>query len=144
MRATGAMTTAGAERRAGPLSWIGPTLLVAVAVFVGSVGFTDPSYLEFQDAPRHLMNGVFLHDLVRDAPIVLHDPIAYAQQYYARYPALSLGHHPLLLPLALVPLFLVLGISVFAAPISTCSTVRACRRSCTRRASSRARSSKRA
>ena len=70
----------------------------------------------YGDMPQYLMNGSFVYDLVRDAPV--DDVIGYTQRYYARYPALSLGHHPLLLPLAEAPLFAVAGISVFSGRLT--------------------------
>ena len=38
--------------------------------------------------------------------------LRYAQHYFARYPALSLGHHPILLPVTLVPFYAIFGVSV--------------------------------
>jgi hypothetical protein len=65
---------------------------------------------------RYLMNGVFIRDLAADRPSLGWPPlIEYAHLYYARYPALSLGHHPVLLPLLEAPLFAVFGISVSVA-----------------------------
>lgn len=89
---------------------------VLAALLVGTRGIADEAAVSLQgDMPRYLMNGVFLMDAVKAMP--LGDPLGYAQQYYARYPALSLGHHPLLLPAALVPAFAALGVSVFAARV---------------------------
>jgi len=68
------------------------------------------------DMPRYLMNGVYFHDLIRDFPIT--NPIEYTYQYFARYPALSLGHHPLLLGIAEVPFYAVFGISVFSGRLT--------------------------
>jgi len=69
------------------------------------------------DMPRYLMNGAFLYDLIGDAPV--RAPLAYAQQYYARYPALSLGHHPFMPALAEAPFFFIFGVSVFSARLTT-------------------------
>jgi hypothetical protein len=67
------------------------------------------------DAPRYLMNGVYFMDLLRDRPFAgLDEFIEYTRYYYAKYPALSLGHHPVLLSAATVPLFAVAGISLSA------------------------------
>jgi 4-amino-4-deoxy-L-arabinose transferase-like glycosyltransferase len=41
--------------------------------------------------------------------------LEYTVQYYATYPALSLGHHPLLLGIVEVPFYAIFGISVFSA-----------------------------
>ncbi|MHC4267809.1 MAG: ArnT family glycosyltransferase [Planctomycetota bacterium] len=68
------------------------------------------------DPPRHMMNGVFFYDLIRDFPLT--NPLEYALQYFARYPALSLGHHPMLLGVAEVPFYTVFGVSVFSARLT--------------------------
>jgi hypothetical protein len=71
------------------------------------------------DMPHYLMNGVFLYDLIGDAP--LRAPLEYAQRYYARYPALTLGHHPFVPAIAEIPFFAAFGISVFSARLTTVS-----------------------
>jgi hypothetical protein len=59
---------------------------------------------------------VFLHDLLGSGtPWHIEDLRSYGERYYARYPALSLGHHMPLLPLGIVPFYAVFGVSVFAA-----------------------------
>lgn len=91
---------------------------VAVAATLASgVGFGDETYLSLQgDMPRHMMNGVFFVDLVRDWPFgSITEALEYARHYYARYPALSLGHHPVLIGLLEAPLFALFGISVATA-----------------------------
>lgn len=90
-------------------------LLGAILV---STGITDESAVSLDgDMPHYLMNGVFIQDLLRDLP--LRAPMEWAQRYYARYPALSLGHHPILPAFAEAPLFLLFGVSVFSARLST-------------------------
>jgi hypothetical protein len=99
--------------------WRRPVLaaILLVAVAVGSRGITDEaSVMLGADMARYLMNGVFIHDLVADGGAwSLNDLASYAEHYYARYPALSLGHHPPLPSVALVPFYAVFGVSVFAA-----------------------------
>ena len=60
------------------------------------------------DAARHAMNGVFLHDLIRDGQIG--HPVGYAKEYYSHFPALSLPYHPPVLPLAESIFFLLFGV----------------------------------
>ena len=72
------------------------------------------------DTPRYLMNGVFVADLVKDHPI--QSPLTYAEGYFARYPALSLGLHPLLPPVVEAPFFMVFGVSVWAGRLSALVT----------------------
>jgi len=98
-----------------------PRLLPAVACVVvaaaaASVGLTNEGYVSTSgDMPRYLMNGVFMLDLLRDHPFgSLDNLIEYARLYYARYPALSIGHHPLLVSVADVPSFALFGVSVLA------------------------------
>jgi hypothetical protein len=73
-------------------------ILMAVIIAIASKGILSEGTIAIGDMPRHAMNGVFLYDALRDLPP---DPLAYAYRYFARYPALSLGHHPMLLPLGL-------------------------------------------
>jgi hypothetical protein len=69
---------------------------------------------------RYLMDGVFLRDLLVDLPFGSWDQfVEYAHLYYARYPALSLGHHPVLVPVVEAPLFLLFGLSVTTARLIT-------------------------
>jgi hypothetical protein len=92
---------------------------VAVAAAAASVGVTNEGYVStFGDMPRYLMNGVFMLDLLRDHPFgSLDSLVEYARLYYARYPALSLGHHPLLVSIAEVPSYALFGVSVLAGRI---------------------------
>jgi hypothetical protein len=79
-------------------------------------GLGDENVLYFGgDMPRYLMNGVYFYDFLHDLPI--DSPLQHAYEYFARYPALSLGHHPLLISLAQVPFYFISGISIFAARI---------------------------
>lgn len=61
----------------------------------------------WSDAPRHALNGVFLKDFALAAPI--RDPIGFAEQYYLRYPALTILFYPPLLYVLSAPFFLVFG-----------------------------------
>jgi len=102
---------------------VGRSLFAAallVAVLIGSRGITDEGALSPSgDMPRYLMNGVFLYDALGSGAAWTFDgAVIYAQHYFARYPALSLGHHPPLLPISLVPFYAVLGVSVFAARVA--------------------------
>jgi len=100
------------------LGWIVPAAIVALTLVVGTVHITDETYVALQgDTPRYLMNGVFFFDLAHDASIVGRDIRQYAEQYYARYPALSLGFHPILPSLLVVPVFELFGISVSSARV---------------------------
>ena len=91
-------------------------MAVGLAAFViGAGGWSDEAYASLNgDMARYLMDGVFLSDLIAsDRPFgSLGELLQYARLYYARYPALSLGHHPVLLPLLDAPFFALFGTSV--------------------------------
>ncbi|HUU34906.1 MAG TPA: glycosyltransferase family 39 protein, partial [Vicinamibacterales bacterium] len=91
----------------------------ALALLLGGVRFGDESYVSLQgDMPRHLMNGVFFRDALYDLPFgSIGEAAEYARYYYARYPALSIGHHPFLIALAEAPLYAVFGVSVTTARV---------------------------
>ena len=91
-----------------------------VALFIGSRGITDEARMSVQgDMPRYLMNGVFLYDFFGSpGDWSFGRAMIYGQHYFAQYPALSIGHHPPLLPIALVPFYGVFGVSIFAARIA--------------------------
>lgn len=94
------------------------SLVGIVCLILSTKGISDESVVSLNgDMPRYMMNGVYFHDLIRDFPIS--HPIAYTYQYFARYPALSLGHHPLLPGIAEVPFYAIFGISVFSARLMT-------------------------
>lgn len=68
------------------------------------------------DAARYLMNGAFFLDLARDVPpLTPASLLEWTRLYYARYPALSIGHHPVLLPVAEAAAFAAFGVSVSSA-----------------------------
>jgi hypothetical protein len=80
-------------------------------------GITDEGVVSLNgDMPRYIMNGVYFYDLISDLPII--DPLEHTKRYFARYPALSLGHHPLLLGIAEVPIYAIFGVSVFSARLT--------------------------
>ena len=91
--------------------------ILLATIGLGARGITDEaSVMLTGDTARYVMNGVFFHDLIADGGVRSYDDLTqYALRYYARYPALSLGHHPPLLSLAMVPSFAVFGVSVFSA-----------------------------
>jgi len=98
-------------------------IMIGLSVLLLSTnGLTNSGAVSLQgDMPRYLMNGVFFHDSIQDLPFS--DPIKYAREYYVQYPALSIGHHPLLPSLAEVPFFFLFGISVFSAKATTLAFV---------------------
>jgi hypothetical protein len=91
-------------------------LALACAAVLVSPGFFDEGAVSMHgDMARYLMNGVFIADFIREPRFTWDGVLGYAEHYFARYPALSLGHHPPLLPVLLAPFYLVFGVSVSSA-----------------------------
>lgn len=86
---------------------ITPWLLGAVVCVLSIRGAWDGGILE-TDAARHVMNGAFIHDLLRDGGF--RHPVRYAELYYSRLPALSLPYHPPLFPALEAVAFSLVGV----------------------------------
>jgi hypothetical protein len=69
----------------------------------------------WSDAPRHALNGVFLHDLVLAMPV--HHLRRWAIDYYLQYPALTIMFYPPLLAVGEMLSYFVFGISQAAAVV---------------------------
>jgi hypothetical protein len=108
------MTLADGTERASTLDRVLLWAALAIALTLGARGISAEAITSLQgDMPRYLMDGVFFRDFLASGPrVTLSGMLEYAQRYYARYPALSIGHHPPLLPLALVPFFATFGVSI--------------------------------
>ena len=52
--------------------------------------------LGYPDADRIMMDGVFIHDFLKDLPLT--HIYQYTTEYYAQYPALSIGYRPPFFP----------------------------------------------
>ena len=92
-------------------------IICIVIITLSMKGITDEGTVSLNgDMPRHMMNGVYFYDLIRNMPFTHF--LEYTFEYYARYPALSLGHHPLLLGVAEVPFYALFGVSVFSARLT--------------------------
>jgi 4-amino-4-deoxy-L-arabinose transferase-like glycosyltransferase len=92
--------------------WIlaGILLVVAVIVLRGvHVGEFDYNV----DEAQHAVTGLFMADAIRDLP--LRNPIQYAYNYYAQYPAVAIVHWPPLFYVFEGLGFLTLGPSAFTA-----------------------------
>jgi hypothetical protein len=96
-----------------------------LALVTASKGLGDETAVSLQgDMPRYMMNGAFFGDALRDAP--LDGPLQYAHEYFARYPALSVGHHAVLVSLALTSSFVLFGMSVLSARLTILAFVLLC------------------
>jgi hypothetical protein len=88
--------------------------LAVMVLILSTKGITDENVVSLNgDMPRFMMNGVYFYDLLKDVPVS--NPLEHAYLYFAQYPALSLGHHPILLGVTEVPFYAAFGISVFSA-----------------------------
>ncbi|MES1955141.1 ArnT family glycosyltransferase [Salinisphaera hydrothermalis] len=96
------------QREAKALFLAGYGLL---ALLVAGLFWLAPTSYAFyySDAPRHALNGAFILDLARDLPIS--DPVQWAYNYYAQYPALTILFYPPLYPVFLAVAYAVFGIS---------------------------------
>lgn len=90
----------------------GLVLILALAALFFVTSPRDGAFW-WSDAPRHALNGIFLKDFVLTAP--MRDPIGFAEQYYLRYPALTILFYPPLLYVLSAPFFLVFGDSHLVA-----------------------------
>jgi hypothetical protein len=97
--------------------------VLALAAWLAGRGLTDPAAVMLgADMSRYMMNGAFVYDLIRDGGVWSYaDLTRYAEHYFARYPALTLGHHPPVPYLAVVPFYAVFGVSVLAARLAALS-----------------------
>lgn len=89
----------------------GFALLIAVVFWPLSLDYA----FYYSDAPRHALNGAFILDLLTDMP--LHDPVQWAYDYYAQYPALTILFYPPLYPAVLALAYALLGVSQLSAVI---------------------------
>ncbi|MEO5334007.1 MAG: glycosyltransferase family 39 protein [Magnetococcus sp. YQC-5] len=99
-------------------------LLLALVVILFSRGLMNPD-VGWPDADRILMDGLFMHDLLHDIPFQelfhpngFHTAYQYALQYFAHYPALSLGARPPLFPLVEALFFTLFGVHDWSGKLS--------------------------
>jgi hypothetical protein len=90
--------------------------LIALFFALWGLRGSGQSDVTFNDQARHAMNGVVLHDLVRDGQFAR--PVQYIRQYFSRYPTLSLPYHPPLFPAVEAVVYALVGISHFSARLT--------------------------
>jgi 4-amino-4-deoxy-L-arabinose transferase-like glycosyltransferase len=99
-------------------AWLALALLCVLGLALAGQSLGDEGAVSLDgDMARYVMNGVLLRDFLVDLPLTA--PLEWAQRYYAKYPALSLGHHPVVPAMAEAAFYLVFGISIFSAQLST-------------------------
>ena len=109
---------AGGIRRLPRAGILQLAFLLALALMLSVPGITDERTADFnRDMPRYLMDGVFVRDFVVNRP--WSNPVEFATLYFARYPALGLGHYPPLPALVESVGYALFGVSVFTARVVT-------------------------
>ena len=108
------MTAVLARRNLLPGLWLVLLCIMVGALFI--TGAPTGGAFSWPDSPRHALNGAFVLDLIKTAP--LNDPLAYAQNYYAQYPALTIGLYPPLFSFQLASFYAVLGVSQQTAVVA--------------------------
>src|SRR6266481_2307403 len=93
-------------------------ITAGLALFFGWWGFRGApgSNPIFPDASRHMLNGAMLYDMMRTGNVGR--PVAFAQSWYARLPAISLPYHPPLFPLFESLFYAVFGVRYWAARLA--------------------------
>jgi len=95
------------------VSVIYPIILAMIVLFLFLTGAPTQDAFSWPDAPRHALNGAFMLDFFRAMP--LRNPAAFAYNYYAQYPALTILFYPPLFYLFLVPFYALFGVSQTSA-----------------------------
>lgn len=91
-------------------------ILIIIIGLLLSRGITKGEPFYNNDETRHIMNGVFVRDLLVDRPLA--HPLTYAYEYYAKYPAISIPHWPPFFYFVEAVFFLIFGISVWASRLA--------------------------
>ncbi|KEZ77877.1 ArnT family glycosyltransferase [Salinisphaera hydrothermalis] len=94
--------------------WVACAALVVLVLILFVWAPTNYAFY-YSDAPRHALNGAFILDLVKAFPI--HDPVQWAYNYYAQYPALTILFYPPLYPAVLAVAYAILGVSQASAVV---------------------------
>jgi Dolichyl-phosphate-mannose-protein mannosyltransferase len=108
--------------RPSPVAWAlkrlcrPPGILILLVGLLLSRGITNGEPFYNNDETRHVMNGVFLRDLLVDRPLA--HPLTYTYEYYAKYPAIAVPHWPPLFYVVEALFFLIFGISVWASRLA--------------------------
>lgn len=84
-------------------------LLLACSVAFLFAGAPTGGAFDWSDAPRHALNGVFLKDFLAGG--LGQNPMTFAYQYYAQYPALTILLYPPLFYIVSAPFYALFGVS---------------------------------
>jgi len=89
----------------------GVFILASVPNF-GKISFWPP------DADKIAMDGLFVHDFIKDLPHSILHPYQYATEYYTRYPSLSVGQRPLFFPTVEAMFYAIMGVTYMAPRVA--------------------------
>ena len=92
-----------------------PLLLSLVVLGLFLTGAPTGEAFSWPDSPRHALNGAFVLDFVKAMPFA--HPVAFAFDYYAKYPALTILFYPPLLYVFLAISYALFGVSQSSALI---------------------------
>jgi hypothetical protein len=99
-----------------------PETLIFIGVILFYIAICSPylfdNHFFAPDADRIAMDGAFLKDFILDLPGSLLHPYEYTVNYYAKYPALSIGYRPIFFQSMEAVLYLVLGTSYVTSKIT--------------------------
>ncbi len=107
------MSAAQASARFMALAALALVTLLGGSILLLVPWNADPGWW---DASRHAMDGAFYLDMIRSGGFL--DPLGYAQDYYARYPAIAPAVYPPLFGVAEAALFAVFGVDAFVARVA--------------------------
>ena len=91
------------------------TLLLALTVLLTARNMGAREFWYSDDA-GFALDGAMLHDLVWKPASM--NPVESAIRFYVRYPGLTMGYHPVILPLAEAILYSIVGISLFSCHLA--------------------------
>ncbi len=90
-----------------------PWVLACLIAAVNLGHLSLESFTIDEDAARHVLNGTLIHDYLRSGRPT--NPLAFARDYYSRFPAISIPYHPPLFPAVEAASFAALGVTPLAA-----------------------------
>ncbi len=98
--------------------------LLALVVVIWSLRDVNRVHFKHVDSTHHALNGAFVYDMVRTGSFT--HPVAYAKEYYSRFPAITIPYHPPLFPFIEALFYSAFGVSFFAARLSVATAAGVC------------------
>jgi hypothetical protein len=105
------------EKKMEPYQWLALLLIFGAYVVLSVPHLSNHQYWA-PDADRIGMDGVFLLDFIKDLPLSLIHLYDYTVEYYAKYPALSIGYRPIFFPLIEAIFYALFGVSHLSAKMA--------------------------